>query len=154
MTLAGLLILVVGGGLLIGLFNTPGPWYAQLEKPSFNPPNWLFAPVWTTLYVMIAVAGWKTWDEPRTRLAMSLWAIQLGLNFLWSPTFFTAHRLDVALAIIVALLATIIAFIVVSWKQQRTAALLFIPYAAWVGFATLLNAALLSLNPAAGPVSP
>ncbi|MGB2656597.1 MAG: TspO/MBR family protein [Pseudolabrys sp.] len=145
-TLALFILLVLGGGTLIGLMTLPGEWYAGLAKPPFNPPNWIFAPVWTLLYIMVAVAGWRTWQRGPRSAAMAVWFIQLALNFVWSPVFFGAHRISAALAVIVALLATIIAFIVMAWPRDRIAALLFAPYAAWVGFATLLNGALWYLN--------
>lgn len=139
-------LLTVGGGTLIGTANVPGAWYAQLQKPPFNPPDWIFAPVWTVLYVFIAVAGWRIWIGPRIRWAMTLWWLQLGLNFLWSPVFFTLHMIGGALIVILLLLATIIAFIATTWERDRISAVLFLPYAAWVGFATLLNASILMLN--------
>jgi len=140
------LLLVVGGGLAIGWLTLPGAWYAGLTKPSFNPPNWLFGPVWTVLYVLIAVAGWRVWQAaPRSR-AMTLWWLQLALNFAWSPVFFGAHRVGLALAIVSAMLAAILGFISAAWRTERTSALLFLPYAAWVSFATALNAAILLLN--------
>lgn len=77
------LVLVVGGGLAISYVTAPGEWYAGLAKPSFNPPNWLFAPVWTVLYVLIAVAGWRTFERDRAGWPMRVWWAQLGLNFLW-----------------------------------------------------------------------
>ena len=77
---------------------------------------------------------------------MALWAAQMVLNFIWSPVFFTAHRIDLALAVIVAMLATIASFIAVRWRADRAAALLFVPYAGWVAFATLLNASIWLLN--------
>lgn len=140
------LLLVVGGGLAIGYLTAPGEWYAGLSKPSFNPPNWLFAPVWTMLYVLIAVAGWRIFERDRAGWPMRLWWLQIALNFLWSPVFFTAHRIGFALVVILLLLATILAFIVASWRQDRLAAWLFAPYAAWVGFASLLNGAISALN--------
>lgn len=88
-TLVLFLVLVVGGGVLIGTATVPGEWYEALAKPAFNPPNWIFAPVWTILYVMIAVAGWRVWTRTHTAGAMAIWWLQLGLNFLWSPVFFT-----------------------------------------------------------------
>lgn len=140
------LALVLGGGLVIGYLTAPDEWYAALAKPVFNPPAWLFAPVWTVLYVLIAVAGWRVWRHARGGAAMKLWWAQLVLNFLWSPVFFAAHAIGAALGIIVLLLALILAFIGVTWRQDRAAAWLFVPYAAWVAFATALNAAIFSLN--------
>jgi benzodiazapine receptor len=138
--------LVLGGGLVIGFLTAPGPWYATLTKPPFNPPNWIFAPVWTTLYVMIAIAGWRIWRQGRCKPAMWLWWAQLVLNFAWSPIFFSAHRIDVALGVILLLLIGIVGFIAATWRQNRVAALLFAPYAIWVAFASLLNRALWLLN--------
>jgi tryptophan-rich sensory protein len=140
------LVLVLGGGLAIGFLTAPGAWYAGLAKPSFNPPNWLFAPVWTALYVLIAIAGWRIFERDRSGWPMRLWWTQLALNFLWSPVFFAAHRIALALLVILLLLAAILAFIAMSWRQDRVAASLFVPYAAWVGFASVLNAAILALN--------
>ncbi len=141
-----LLLLVVGGGLLIGAATAPGAWYAALAKPPFNPPGWLFGPVWTALYVLIAVAGARTWRRERSGKAMTLWWTQQALNFAWSPVFFAAHQIGLALAVILAMLAAILAFIAVSWGRDCVAAVLFVPYAAWVAFASALNAAILVLN--------
>jgi tryptophan-rich sensory protein len=140
------IVVVVGGGLAIGYLTAPGEWYASLAKPSFNPPAAVFAPVWTVLYVLIAVAGWRIWCKDAGSRAMRLWWGQLALNFLWSPTFFAAHQIGLALLIVVLLLAAILAFIAVSWRQDRLAAWLFAPYGAWVAFASVLNAAIFALN--------
>ena len=146
LSLLPFILLVLGGGTLIGALTGPDNWYAELEKPAFNPPGWLFGPVWTTLYILIAIAGWRLWQNARNSLAMKLWWLQLALNFAWSPAFFAAHQIGLALAIILALLAVIFAFIGVAWRTDRTAALLFVPYAAWVSFASVLNGAILALN--------
>ncbi|MEQ1404062.1 TspO/MBR family protein [Neorhizobium sp. Rsf11] len=140
------LALVLGGGLVIGFATAPGAWYAALSKPPFNPPSWVFAPVWTALYIMIAIAGWRVWREGRSRVPMKLWLVQLVLNFAWSPIFFSAQRIDIALGVIVLLLVTIIGFIVISWQRDKNASLLFAPYAAWVTFASVLNGAIWLLN--------
>lgn len=140
------LILVLGGGLLIGANNVPGDWYQSLAKPSFNPPNWLFAPVWSVLYVVIAVVGARTWLSLRRSMAMRLWYAQLVLNFAWSPIFFGLQDPTSALIVILGLLVAVAGFIFASWRQDRTAALLFVPYLAWVAFATALNGAIVALN--------
>ncbi|RZS88273.1 TspO/MBR related protein [Phyllobacterium myrsinacearum] len=140
------LVLTVGGGLAIGYITLPGEWYAWLVKPSFNPPNWIFPPVWTILYVLIAVAGWRVWDRDLTS-AQQFWWAQLVLNFLWSPVFFGFQQMGVGLLVIVLLLISIIGFIRVAWEPERPAALMFIPYLVWVAFATLLNVSLYLLNP-------
>ena len=140
------LLLVFGGGLVIGFLTAPGEWYVGLAKPPFNPPNWVFGPVWTVLYVLIAVAGWRTFERDRSSWPMKLWWAQLVLNFLWSPVFFAAHRIGLALLVILLLLAAILAFLVMSWWQNRVAAWLFAPYAAWVAFAAVLNGSIWLLN--------
>jgi tryptophan-rich sensory protein len=126
--------------------TAPGAWYASLEKPWFNPPGWIFGPVWTVLYVMIAVAGWRIWMRRRTGGAMTVWWVQLGLNFLWSPVFFGLQSPGWAIPIILAMLVSIVTFIRLSWDQDRLAAWLFVPYLAWVSFATLLNISIWWLN--------
>lgn len=140
------LVVTVGGGLAVGYLARPGAWYAGLRKPAFNPPNRAFGPVWTILYVLIAVAGWRVYAAAGGEAALIVWIVALALNFLWSPTFFGLRRPTVALAIVIGLLATIIVFIVVSWPIDLAAALLFLPYLAWVAFATILNAAVVRLN--------
>ena len=147
LTLALFIVLVLGGGTLIGVTARPDGWYARLNKPSFNPPNRVFAPVWTVLYILIAIAGWHTFERAPAGAAMAVWGAQLVLNFAWSPVFFRARRPDAALAIVAALLALIVAFIALTWSADPLAAWLFVPYAAWTAFAAVLNAALLRLNP-------
>lgn len=140
------LLLVVGGGLVIGFITAPGNWYAGLVKPSFNPPNWIFGPVWTLLYVAIAVAGWRVWCRKKAGWMTTFWWMQLALNFLWSPVFFSAHQIEIALAIIVLMLMAILGFIGTSWRKDRISALLFLPYALWVAFAAILNGSIAALN--------
>lgn len=140
------MLLTVGGGLVIGYLTAPGDWYAALAKPPFNPPPWVFAPVWTLLYVLIAVAGWRTSRRDPGGRAMRLWWGQLALNFLWSPVFFALHWVGAALVVVAALLVAVVTFIAASWRADRLSAWLFAPYAAWVAFATLLNGAILALN--------
>jgi benzodiazapine receptor len=134
---------VLGGGLAIGSVTRPDGWYAALAKPPFNPPNWVFAPVWTLLYAVIAVAGARTYERVN---GFFLWVVQMALNFAWTPAFFLLHRPTLALVIIVALLAVILIFTRARWSADRVSSLLFVPYAVWVAFATLLNAAIVVLN--------
>ncbi len=140
------LALVLGGGLALGYLTAPGEWYAGLTRPAFNPPAWVFAPVWTVLYVLIAIAGWRLWERDRTGWPMRLWWAQMVLNFLWTPVFFTAHQIGLAFVVILLLLAAIIGFIVTVWRPDRVAAWLFMPYAVWVAFASLLNGSIWLLN--------
>lgn len=149
LTLLGFLIVVMGGGALIGTLTGPDGWYGALAKPSYNPPDRVFAPVWSALYAMIAVAGWRAWHRRGLggARAMMWWYVQMLLNFLWTPVFFAAHRIDLALVIILMLLVAIVAFVLENLREDRLSAVLFLPYAAWVGFASALNLALLRLNP-------
>lgn len=146
MRLAVFVAFVLGGGFLIGYLNVPGSWYAGLNKPWFNPPNWIFAPVWTAIYLLVAIVGWRTWERSRQGMAMPLWLIQMALNFLWSPVFFSAHLPGVAFAIVLSLFVVILAFIVSQWNSDRISSAIFVPYAAWVGFASLLNFSIVRLN--------
>lgn len=130
----------------IGYVTAPGEWYDNLDKPAFNPPSWVFGPVWTVLYVLIAVAGWRMWRVAPRSGAMALWVVQMILNWLWSPAFFGAEAPALALAIIVAMLALIALFIAQAWRLDRWSAMLFVPYAAWVAFATTLNGSIFLLN--------
>lgn len=145
-TLAVFLVLTLGGGLAIGTLTGPDQWFAALQKPAFNPPNWVFAPVWSTLYVLIAIAGWRCWERDSRSVPMALWWLQLVLNFAWTPIFFSLHAIGAALLVIVGLLAVILIFVATSWRRDRAAAMLFLPYAAWVAFAAVLNAAIYQLN--------
>jgi benzodiazapine receptor len=129
--------------------SSVGGWYQALAKPSFNPPDWIFAPVWTALYFMMAVAGWRVWRRDglsAARGAMTLFALQLMLNMGWSVVFFGLRSIGAALAEILVLLLAILATTVLFWQRDRVAGMLLIPYAGWVTFATVLNAALWQLN--------
>lgn len=137
---------VVGMGWLIGATNPPGEWYAGLAKPGFVPPNWAFPLAWTILYTLIAVAGWRTFRrEPRGK-AMLAWAAQMALNFAWSPVMFTMHQIGAALVILICLFVAIVTYIALELSRDRLAAALFVPYAAWVAFAGVLNTAIWRLN--------
>ncbi|WP_375465948.1 TspO/MBR family protein [uncultured Methylobacterium sp.] len=150
-------ILPVAATALVGSLATrpeiPG-WYAGLAKPAFNPPNAAFPIAWATLDVLIALSLWRLLGaRPRTgpsrqgwRLALAAFAAQLALNAAWTPTFFAAHAVGAGLAVVAALLAMVLWTIRLTWRFDRPAAWLLVPYAAWVGFATLLNAAILRLN--------
>jgi translocator protein len=146
LVLALFIVVVVGIGGLIGTQSVPGIWYENLQKPPFNPPNWIFGPVWFTLYVLIAIAGWRIWTIDRSGTAMKFWVAQMVLNWIWSPVWFIAQMPWPAFAIIVALLAAIIGFIVAARHQDKLAAWLFVPYLAWVAFASVLNLSIALLN--------
>jgi len=129
--------------------DSVGTWYRTLQKPVFNPPDWLFAPVWTLLYLMIALAGWRVWRSrglAGARAGMTAYAAQLALNLAWSFLFFGGRMIGIALAEIVLLLGAIGVNALLFWRIDRLAGWLLAPYAAWVAFACILNFALWRLN--------
>ncbi len=137
------------GAAATGAFVSTDGWYATLAKPTWNPPNWVFGPVWTALYIMMAVAAWLVWRQGgwrRQRRALALYVAQWALNALWTPLFFGLRRPDLAFACIVLLLIAIALTMSAFRPARRLAALLLLPYAAWVGFATVLNFAIWRLN--------
>ena len=140
------IVLVVGFGALSGVSNMPGEWYQSLEQPFFQRPSWVFGPVWTTLYVLIAIAGARTWLEAPASGRMQVWFAQMVLNFLWSPAFFGSESPILGLLVIIPLLVSIIVFVRLCWNRDRVSGWLFVPYIAWVGFATLLNLSIVVLN--------
>lgn len=139
-------ISVLGVGIAIGLMVTPGSWYQRLHKPVFIVPDWIFGPVWAVLYIFIAIAGWRTAMRAPRSLGMALWGAQMGLNWAWSPVFFGLHLMWAGFGVIMALLGVVVLFIRTAWRADRVSALLFCPYALWVGFAALLNVSLGWLN--------
>ena len=141
-----IVLLVTAAAATTGTQFMPGEWYAGLIKPAWTPPNWLFGPVWSILYVMIALAGWRIWLKQGFGPSLAVWGTGLAFNAAWSYLMFGAHRIDLALAGIVALLVSIAAFIVLARGVDCTASVLFLPYLVWVGFATALNFAIFQLN--------
>lgn len=138
---------LVAGAALFGAQFTPTSWYEHLPKPSWTPPNNLFGPVWTVLYIAVAIAGWLVWRRTgRFVVALALWIGQLLLNAWWSLLFFGLHRPDIALFDIVLLLFVILAFIFTARRHSALASWLFVPYALWVGFATALTYAIVRMN--------
>ena len=124
-------------------------WYATLQKPAWNPPRALFGPVWSVLYVLMAVATWQAWntgDARRARRTVSLYSAQLTLNALWSVLFFGLHRPGMAFVEILILWAVLLVIFVRYWRIKRTAAFLWAPYLFWVSFAAVLNGAIWSMN--------
>ncbi|WP_247881167.1 TspO/MBR family protein [Skermanella sp. TT6] len=124
-------------------------WYAGLEKPWFNPPDWLFGPVWTVLYGMMAVAGWLVWRDrglAGARGPLLLFGLQLGLNILWSLIFFGMQQPGLAFAEISALWIAVAATMVAFWRVRPLAGWLFVPYLLWVSYAAVLNASVWLLN--------
>lgn len=130
-------------GAFIGTSTIPGDWYSGLQKPWFSPPNWVFGPAWTVLYVLIGVVGARKflYGGP-----LALWIAQMALNFSWSPLFFGLQMPAAALGVISMMWILIAVFIQKEWSRDRLSALMFIPYLAWVTFAFALNAAIVALN--------
>ena len=131
---------------LAGAFTPPGAWYQTLNKPSWNPPPWIFGPVWTLLYLGMAVAAWLVWKRGGQGQALRLYVVQLALNAAWTPVFFGAHQLGVAFIVIVCMWIAIFLTQRAFQAVSRPAGLLLLPYLAWVSFASVLNFTLWRLN--------
>jgi tryptophan-rich sensory protein len=144
------LALAYGAGFLGSLATAPAidTWYATLAKPELSPPNWVFAPVWTTLYAFMAIAAWRVYrvGNACSRRALRIYGAQLVLNACWSFAFFGLKNPSLGLFVIIALLALILITAWQFYRVDRIAGYLFIPYILWVTFATYLNFALMRLN--------
>lgn len=146
------IIVCQGAGLIgsIATFPAIPTWYASLEKPPFNPPNWVFGPVWTTLYALMGISAFLVWRKGirnrQVKIAIGIFAVQLVLNVLWSVTFFGLQMLLGGLVVILILWVAILLSIITFFRISKTGAVLLIPYILWVSFATLLNLSLWRLN--------
>ena len=142
--------LIVGGLGGIATASSIPTWYRTLEKPTWNPPDWIFGPAWTLLYILMGVALWLVWrlgwDNPQVRRALLLFGVQLLFNLLWSLIFFGLRRPDWALLEIVVLWVLILATAAQFYRLQPIAGWLLVPYQLWVTFAAALNAAIWWLN--------
>ena len=141
-----IVILIVATAFSGAIFK-PGEWYQSLQKPSWTPPNWAFPTVWTILYAMIGYSGWLVWTIAGPSLVFALWLLQLLFNAGWSYLFFGRKRMDQAFADVMALFATIVAYIFLTWSITPLGALLFVPYAVWVVIAAKLNHTVWKMNP-------
>lgn len=133
-----------------GALWPPGEWFAALQKPAWNPPGWIFGPVWSALYTLMAVAAWLVWRRggfAAQGRPLGAFLAQLALNALWTPLFFGRHWPGAAFAEILLLWLAIAWTIAQFWRVQRAAAWLLAPYLAWVSFAAVLNGTLWRLNP-------
>jgi benzodiazapine receptor len=149
LTLSLLLPLAVGS--IAGIFTAQAvpEWYSSLNKPSFSPPNWVFGPVWTTLYILLGISFFLVWKEKRSNArdrAIKIFSIQMVLNFAWSFLFFYFKMIGVALIEIILLWMSIAAMLYLFNKIKPLAAYINIPYLLWVSFATVLNAGYYFLN--------
>jgi tryptophan-rich sensory protein len=143
------LIITLGVGAAASVFTTPQipTWYASLNHPAITPPNAVFGPVWTTLYILMAIAAWLVWKKTGWRsIEIAAFGLQLALNFLWSLLFFALHSIGGALVEVIALDLAILATTILFFRRNRIAGLLFLPYLAWALFATVLTHAFWRLN--------
>ena len=145
------ILITLSAGFIGSFFTTSSitTWYAFINKPFFSPPNWLFAPVWTLLYILMGISAfliWKKRDNLKTKQAFIFYGIQLILNALWSIIFFGMHNPGLALLEIIILWLFILITLIKFYKINKIAGLLFIPYLLWVSFASILNYAIWMLN--------
>lgn len=144
--------LSLGAGLIGSIFTfsaIPG-WYSSLNKPTFSPPNWIFGPVWTTLYILMGIALYLVWKmglkKKEVNIAFNLFLVHLLINALWSIVFFGMKEIFLALIVILILWVMIVVLIKLFWKINRNSAYILLPYLAWVSFATILNFSIWQLN--------
>ncbi len=140
-------ILITFCAPLAGMFSLPGLWYAELNKPSWNPPAWIFGPAWALLYTLMAIAAWLVWKHDGWRRALRLYFVQLLLNAAWTPLFFGAHQLGWALVEILVLWIAILLTLLNFRSVYKPAGWLLVPYLGWVTFAAFLNFTLWRMNP-------
>ena len=147
------IVICQGAGLIgsVATFPSIPTWYASLDKPPFNPPNWIFGPVWTTLYTLMGIAAFLVWRKGirnrEVKIALGIFVVQLVLNTLWSVIFFGLNSLAGGLVVIVVLWIAILLSIITFYRISKVAGVLLIPYILWVSFATILNFSLWQLNP-------
>jgi benzodiazapine receptor len=149
-------LVAFGGAVVVavlgGAATEIGPWYRGLQKPFFQPPDWLFGPAWTVIFALTALAALEAWNAAPTRAArerlLLLYALNGALNVLWSVLFFRLRHPDWALVEVVFLWLSILSLVIASGRQSRRAGWLLLPYLAWVSFAAVLNWAVVQLNPA------
>ena len=132
------------GGLITSSFKAP--WYSEIVLPSFNPPSWVFAPVWTTLYIMMAIAIWKIWINSFDFKILKLYFIHLFFNGTWSIAFFGFHQIGIALINLFIILFFIVLLMKRYFNRDKISFYLMVPYLAWSGYAFILNSSILALN--------
>ncbi len=143
-----LILLTLGIGWLGSRATLPEitGWYANLTKPTFNPPNYLFGPVWSALYILMAESMWMVWKSNQSKLIKTFFVLMLICNALWSPVFFKYHQIGWALVVLAFYLITLGAWVRCLYQENKTAAYLQSPHLLWVSFATILNASIYFLN--------
>ena len=151
LVLVAFLVICFAAAGIGGAVTTPkiGTWYSTLAKPSWNPPSWIFGPVWSALYFCMAIAAWLVWRHDgttRAQMPLTLFGVQLVLNVLWSCIFFGLQSPGLAFAEVLMLWGAVAATTITFWRRSRIAGILFVPYWAWVTFASVLNFAFWRLN--------
>ncbi len=145
------ILIAQAAGIIGSLFTVPNveSWYGTIIKPEFNPPSWVFGPVWITLFLLMGIAAWLVWKSKKGQLrvdALLFYVIQLVLNATWSFVFFGLHRIDLAFIEICFLWLAIATTLVLFFRIHKTAGWLLVPYLAWVSFAAVLNYSIMMLN--------
>jgi benzodiazapine receptor len=129
-----------------GIIFKPGEWYQSLNKPGFTPPNWVFPVAWTTIYLLLAWAGYRLTLIPGSEVVLALWAAQIALNTLWTPVFFGAHRIFAGMVILALLWLVVAVMLVAALRLDALTGLIFLPYLAWLSVAAALNFSILRNN--------
>jgi benzodiazapine receptor len=139
-------LLACAAAAATGIIFKPGPWYRALQKPSFTPPDWLFPVAWTTIYLLLAWAGYRLTLLPDSETALALWAAQIALNTLWTPVFFGANRIVTAMVILALLWVVVAALMVSALQLDMVTGLILLPYLAWLTVAAALNFSIMRHN--------
>lgn len=146
------LVATFGAGATGAMFPT-GDWYKSLNKPSWTPPNWVFPVMWTSIYVLISIAGARVAGKPGAGYALAFWAAQIAFNALWTPIFFGLRRLWGALPVMVALWLSVLGATITHWQVDLWAGIAFLPYLIWVTIAGFLNLSVARMNPDVRPIT-
>ena len=139
-------LIACGAAATTGMIFKPGEWYAQLDKPSFTPPNWAFPVAWTIIYLLLAWAGYRLTLLPGSQDILALWAAQIALNTLWTPVFFGARRVFAAMLILSLLLLVVAVMVVATLRLDLVTGLILLPYLLWLAVAFALNFSILRNN--------
>lgn len=139
-------LLACGAAASTGLIFKPGPWYESLIKPGFTPPNWVFPVAWSTIYLLLAWAGYRLTLIPASQPVLALWAAQIALNTLWTPVFFGAQRIHAAMVILAVLWLVVAAMVVMALRLDLITGLILFPYLVWLCVAAALNFSILVNN--------
>lgn len=149
MLIGAIVCVALGSASGLSTVSEINTWFQTINKPSWNPPNWIFGPMWTTLYILMGAAFGRIWhmsDSPAKKTAMIFFVVQFVLNLTWTPVFFGMHQISFALGIILVLLFLIMITIRQFMRLDKTAGMMLIPYVLWVTFASFLNYTIMTLN--------